>query len=704
MKFLLSILSIVCILNSIYGQWEPMNGPYGGYINDLAKNDTYIFTATPHGIFRSNDEGATWNHLVIESGVIYACLQVAAYNNIIITDAVNHQNDQINRYLFKSVDNGDTWIKLPRPKNSNYFSIAVNEYCIYLTDISDLWVSLDQGFSWSHSHINNQLQFIAKLYLFDNQICFASRNKIYKTIDSTDHFLEIIVQGTEYVSSFFIFDSLIMAQGSDGKLFRSTDGGQSWISLNLNLNGWVNFAKIGNEYFINIAFTILKSTDNGLTWKDQNPTNYSSLVHLMISQGNTLITGALYKGIYSSKDNGKTFMESNFGVSATATHAVYATDTTLWTASVYSGISGYDITSSKWDSSFIFSATESFTDINSIAGNLVAVGGSKIYTSDKNGKNWTVSTSPFPIHYLYKYNRHSSGNHYLLAGGELGWNSLISQNGIVWGEFTIQIDGATKTSTLFAQNESTIFVANRKQIYRSFDDGITWSIAMAGLELKDNLSSIYKLYSLKGILYAIELNDAAPRHTRIYVSYDNGDTWNRIGSTLQIGDGGGGIASLIMVDDILIGTTINYTYGVYVSFDYGNSWEPFNDGFMFKDIEQLTFDSNYIYAGTTGQGVWRRKIADLYATGTQYLPTLQNKLLVYPNPAHNSFTIKMESPNSGEATLWLTDIKGQVLISREIELDRDLEIQSIHFVPGLYFITIQSGKSIYSQKIIILEQ
>jgi hypothetical protein len=47
--------------------------------------------------------------------------------------------------------------------------------------------------------------------------------------------------------------------------------------------------------------------------------------------------------------------------------------------------------------------------------------------------------------------------------------------------------------------------------------------------------------------------------------------------------------------------------GVFVSFDEGAHWYPYDQGLPNATIEQIFWDSGYLYATTYGRGLWRRR-------------------------------------------------------------------------------------------------
>lgn len=698
MKILLILFIKIFFVLVMTAQWEPMNGPFGGSINDLNQNNQFQFAATTNGIYRSSNEGRSWNHLTLKEGNNFACLQIGIYNNVILADVVDFVDNSVIRYLFQSQDNGESWRQVNRPDVDWYFNIALNDTHWYLLDLDDLWLSIDQGKNWSHSVLDTTINRINNLKNFDDKIYVVIKNKLYKSNGSFDGFDEITPSSDETIGSIIAFDSLILVKGKGDKLFRSFDYGKTWESKFTGVTDMNNFCKQGLALYCNDYETIYKSIDNGLTWKDQHTKYFSSLAHIMIATDSSLLTGALYAGIKSSRDGGITFHESNFGISACFVQSLALRNGKLFTGSVYLGITGFDIPHAAWDTSYSLSISAEVTDIAFVGQNVMAIAGHQLFKSTNNGLNWT-ETTPFGITSMpftfFPFNE------LIIAGGTPGGYMIFTnKDGTNWNQYSINVNGQQVTSTyLFAKNDHTLFVAKRKLLFRSDDQGFSWDTSMNGLILENQFSFIDKLYAFNDTLAALVLDDASPIYT-LYISYDNGITWDPFQEGIPKHIDNSGIRSLTKVDQILLASMYNYTEGVYVSFNHGQSWQSFNEGLDAGGIIEIISDNEYLYAATSGQGVWRRKIADLYTVSTSQIQP-DKALNIYPNPSSGNIIVSIDSFLSYKARIVITDIQGALIELMDIYFEGQMQVLTEKIPPGIYILSLQTDRQVYSGKFII---
>ncbi len=700
MKYLISFFLSLWILTPLSAQWESMNGPYGGSINDLAQNDNYQFAATSNGIYRSGDEGQTWHHLNLASDKSFACLQIGIYGNIILTDAANYAGAKVNRYLFRSEDNGETWQQLNRPEANwpFYLSIALNSSHIYVADQTDLWVSLDNGVNWNLSQINPAIDYIWSMHSYNDHIYVNAGTELYKSNGLFDDFNTIQFGDFGYAFSFFASDSLYLAEGGNGNLYRSVDGGLTWSNPLNELDGYVSFSSYEDAIYINNSSTIFKSNDQGLTWTDQKSKFFSQLTHTMIATETKLLSGSFYTGIQTSKNEGKTFEESNFGISACFTQSLVIHNNKLFTGSVSKGISGFNLQSETWDSSHSLNILADISDISSFGGSLLAIAGSKLFKSTNAGLSW-IETTPFgisnmPFTFFHFYDL-------ILAGGTLGSSMIISNNnGDSWMRYQIKVDGIGVTNThLFATNDETRFVAKRKVLFRSDDLSTTWDTSMNGLILEDIYSFIDKLYAFGDTIIILEINETSYNYT-LNISFDNGHNWQAYDEGLPMKEHFSGIKSITKVGQILLGCMYDAADGVYVSFNNGIHWQPFNDGLLLGGVYEIIHDDTYLYAATSGQGVWRRKISDLHTVSTNPSPA-PPEISIYPNPTNGNIWLEMESLPATEASLIISTVQGQVMLSEKIFLDSRTEINTDQLPSGTYILTVKAREQVFSNKFII---
>ena len=135
----------------LFGQWESMNGPYGGFINDLTQNKNFQFAATPNGVYRSNDAGLNWIKIPFVEGISMACLQIDCLDSFLVADAVDVSHGEVLRHLYKSIDHGENWVEIDRPAYNQFATLAINDYHIYFYGYPQVWVSDNQNISWTLS-------------------------------------------------------------------------------------------------------------------------------------------------------------------------------------------------------------------------------------------------------------------------------------------------------------------------------------------------------------------------------------------------------------------------------------------------------------------------------------------------------------------------------------------------------------------------
>jgi hypothetical protein len=79
--------------------------------------------------------------------------------------------------------------------------------------------------------------------------------------------------------------------------------------------------------------------------------------------------------------------------------------------------------------------------------------------------------------------------------------------------------------------------------------------------------------------------------------------------------------------------------------------------------------------------------------------TLPDRFLIYPNPTRNTFVISFNNPTSSIEHLTIYDVTGRV-VHEEAILNQESTISN-SFSPGIYFIKIEIGGKIMTQKLLI---
>ncbi|MFA7288560.1 MAG: fibronectin type III domain-containing protein [Melioribacteraceae bacterium] len=208
-----------------------------------------------------------------------------------------------------------------------------------------------------------------------------------------------------------------------------------------------------------------------------------------------------------------------------------------------------------------------------------------------------------------------------------GSGLLISNDtGVTWARLN---NGLSDTYfNCFAINDENLFAGAQTGIYHSNDNGMNWEVVNNGIPSSQVLSiavigqdiiaatadhlgnNIIYLSSNNGKswigapfpykieTFAVEGKNlfAGTVNGGIYLSTDNGITWNEIG--LQNYH----ITSLVVNESNIYAGT--WGDGTYLSTDSGKTWKSFNLGLTTMHIKKLLINDQYVFAATSNGGVF----------------------------------------------------------------------------------------------------
>lgn len=266
------------------------------------------------------------------------------YNEIIFADAVDG--------LFRSLDQGKTW----NMSLSKYviFSMVFNEngdiFAFHnTTEGSVLLRSSDEGDTWellitAHIIYPHSLIFHQSGYIFLGDLGSPGINKggIYRSDDNG-----VSWQDTNFPDSIGVYSIVNnnkgdLYAGTTRGVYRSTDCGNSWESINKGIrevNGQPSFISEliinpVNHYIFSVdAYydEVYRSSDNGNNWELKSPElqTYSSILDILInSKGEIFIAVSnnrgpeTARGVFYSADNGDNWQQVNNGLINTNVNTV----------------------------------------------------------------------------------------------------------------------------------------------------------------------------------------------------------------------------------------------------------------------------------------------------------------------------------------------------------------------------------------------
>jgi len=657
-----------------------------------ATNNRTIYTSTSNGVFKSVDNGTTWDP--VNNGLPHLATRrlKGIYNNnqliLFLTLTTTRTTGGATAFdggIYKSSDSGNSWSalngNLPRYQNDVqlyyfYWKFAVdpgNPDIIYIGttrgwpneenaayDSSGVYKTTNGGISWSL--LDNSID-----YNWMNQN-FYGENNVF-VLESAPSNPDILYWGLVWMKK-------SADAGNTWTQISSVKKGNSWKTsgLELMIVDALEFDPTQpNTLFIGYDdFGIFKSTDDGDSYVPldpvQDPYNgYDALRNIEIDPVNGDLYISRWGGLPSA-------LENNFAYGQ------------FWKSSDH-GVSWQKISNGIPDGS-----PKIVLDKNSgTPGNRILYGsifGHGIYKSLDSGQSWDQINT-----------------------------GLGNDASKVW---TINID----------PNNASIVYAGLKTngagggLYRSTDSGQSWD-KVSSYPNEDIL--LIKFDGQNNVYLGSTDNWDYSESGGLYKSTDGGNSWNKILDNPRVVDIEfdkndpntifAALQSWYVYDSV-------HSYGVVMTKDGGKTWQDITKNLsndFVKVIRQNPNNPSQIFVGTAGGGLF---VMDYTVTSVKSSKTVPSSIMLqqnYPNPFNPTTTIKFTIPTSpfnpspyqGEehrerlVTLKVYDVLGRevsTLVNEEkLPGNYEVNFNSSGLASGVYLYRLQAGKFSQTKKFILMK-
>ena len=620
--FLFAVATILVFLGSRplsaqHAPWEKTAGPPGLTVTVIYKANSVVYAGTDtQGIYKSTDDGLNWT--AANNGIERASIHdiISSGGNLLV--AGSSTCSSFNN-VFKSTDNGATWSTTSGLSGKIALSFAIKGSVVYAglfnPNGGGVFRSSDNGNTWQE--VPSPIENGDKVFVSDNAIIVAEDNFIWRSLDdgaSWDVVEQFALTG---INSFARAGTKLFAAATSG-IMTSTDNGGSWTFSPFS-NGAYSFSSNGSTIYLGSSSKVFKSTDFGATWVDVSTGLGKGGIRALLYDGNNLFAG-------TPTDAAGMYRSTNGGMS--------------WAAAAAGLPIGSDIRSLISFGGYLFAGTQgdgiyrsgdhgntwAKTDINNsllaqqlvftfcIKDNALFAGAANgIYKSADGGATFQRILNGFPTNTnVTAYSLTvSSGNIIAAVGVSLSPTETLhaifysSDNGSTWHQANLPVN-ATFVSSVASDRSSLAYAGVFGQsssvtgLYKSFDGGVTW-VSRTSVNSLD--------------IERLAANGSNVLASTLFTAFYSRDYGELEWAPSNPGNcpGGCGIATYTLRGSSIFAGN---TDGMFLSTDSGVSWTSINEGFPGCPkpvVEASCADNNYLFAGTSGEGVWRKTLNPLLA-------------------------------------------------------------------------------------------
>lgn len=541
--------------NWVLSNFNPTNVGFGGLGSDfriykisyhpLVPN--LVFIGTNKGLYRSDDDLATWTRLLVNSDITEIEFHPTDRNIIYIYDDYYYGPNE--NYVLRSTDMGLSFYQSNiingNAEASGHLSVSpVCVDCLFFASNNGVWKSVDSGVNFTF--LNNPDESCDGFAVNDTDI----NNMIYGVVD-----IEATTDGGVTFNQVTQW-SLGNTNGDHTTYLTSFNTSTDYVHADLRVAKSVN-----GVFYVGTDGLFCKSTDNGITWENISQgiairENYN----LGVSQSN------YFRSISGSQDNGTSIKTENGWIE------FYGAD----------GMEGiiHPLNDDWMIGSVQYGGRRRTKDAGQSQDGVTPPGGNSAY--------WVA---PF----AYDPNNHMSIY-------DFRTNVYKSEDfGSTWRIVgTPSFAGEIKKAAIAENNSNIIVVASNEKIEKSTDGGVTYT------NIKGNLPNLF----IEDIAFdpndddTIVVTYAAYQigNNKVFISNDGGSTWTNI--TFNLGNMP--IRSVVIdyttEKNIYLGAEI----GVYTKRMNGNNWTLYNTDLSNTTVRELEimYGSNTLKAATWGRGLW----------------------------------------------------------------------------------------------------
>src|SRR5258705_3016398 len=612
-RVLVSLLGLFIFSMSTVGQtniWTA-GGPFGGNVQQVVVHPmttTKVFSITQNKVYKSTDSGAHW--APSNTGITDSANQLAidpSNSNILYVAASNG--------VFMSSNGGASWSASGWAINVGFISIdPQSPSTLYAGNGSSVYKSVDSGVHWSALTLPGA-SLLAVAASSPSTLYAISGGNVFKSTDAGGSWFSLsglpasktqaLAVDPTNANTVYAGTVYSCTGGCDsGSAYKSTDGGATWFVIGFQFN--YNFSTIAvspsdpNTVYPSAYYGSGRSTNGGMSWSGvAGLLSSSSSFGIDPTSANTVYAGTSGAGVFRSS-NGSDFALSSNGLIPINSGQIALARTNPSTLFVTGGGGVFKSTDNgaQWSSMNVGStpvyslAVDPSNENNVYAGGNYGPSFGGVYKTVDGGAVWQITShDPYPNAYALAVAPTAPSTVYSGAGGGgSGVNGFIGRTvdaGAHW-PMVSQLPATATNLTVDPTNPNIVYaVVNGGNVYKTGDGLGTWSL------LSNGLTSPARSIT-------IDANDSqvlyAGTNGGVFKSNDAGRSW----SQTKLNKTTTSLAIAPRNSNVIYAGTLGF--GVYRSTNAGLTWSTFNSGLGNLNVNALAIDDSgrYLHASTAG--------------------------------------------------------------------------------------------------------
>lgn len=505
--------------------------------------------------------------------------------------------------VYLSTNNGSTWSQTAL-NNIAILSFAISGNNIFAGG-NGTYLSTNNGQNWTQT---SGLQVNCLAISGINIFAGTPGNGVYLSTNNGQNWTQT-ASGTGYVNSLAISGNNIFAGTNDYGVYLSTNNGNTWTQTALNNRSILSLVISGNNIFAGVVNggSVYLSTNNGTNWT-QTALNTSWVWSFALS-GNNIFAGSA-SGVYLSTNNGVNWFQKNQGF----VNNQYIYSLLITNNFIFAGTNGQSVW--RFDLSISSSPPTLISPVNNSIDNHPNLNLKWNKSLSAIAYNVVLATDPaFANIVLDSVLTDTTKALTNLSTGTYYYWKVRSMNISEWGPFssffTFKTVSLIPPVLISPANNSTGNPLNLTLTWNKCLYAIAYNVVLAtdasftnivfDSELTDTTKAVTNLNG--NTQYYWKVRSKIISEWSSYSSYFNFRTsspWE------QIHNGMGSNYSVktftTLGNYIFAGTTSN---GVYKSTNNGINWTSVNSGLTNQNVLSLTTNNNNLYAGTSGGGIYQ---------------------------------------------------------------------------------------------------